>query len=60
MSVSLMEMINEADRLAALFRTGFVPAVILKERLVGLGFYRVHVSPDRRISATLNEVRWQL
>lgn len=56
---NIIETINNADRIAGLWRTGTVAALSAQERLAELGFYAVVVG-ERSIVAYLNGCRLEL
>lgn len=60
MSSELRDKINQADRLAALWRQGQAAAIVLEDCLTLLGFERVEVMADKRIKATLNGVEFPI
>lgn len=55
----LIETINAADRLAALWRGGVVSALSAQERLVDMGFYAVVVG-EKTIVAWHNGHRFEM
>lgn len=56
---TLIETINNADRIANLWRGGVVAAVSAQERLIELGLYAIVVG-ERSIVAYLNGCRLEL
>lgn len=56
---TLIQKINSADSIAALWRSGHVAAISAQEALVGLGFYAVAIS-ETRIVAWLNGCRFEM
>jgi hypothetical protein len=59
MSAELIDTLNVASRLAALWRSGEAAAVVVQDLLVDLGFYAV-VFERRHIVARLRGVRFEL
>ena len=55
---ALLRTIDDADKLAALYRQGLAAAVVVEDRLLARGFYAVAFD-GRRISAWLNGVRFE-
>lgn len=56
---TLIETINNADRIANLWRGGIVAALSAQERLTDLGFYAVSVG-EQSIVAWLNGHRFEM
>lgn len=56
---TLLRTVDEADKLAALWRQGLAAAVVIEDKLLAKGFYAVAFE-GRSITAYLNGVRFSL
>lgn len=50
---------NRADMIGRDWRTGYMPAILAIEELVGMGFYQVEVA-NGAIIGWLNGTRWTI